>query len=78
MLLFGLLMLGSIGNVVGVLEFCIKNNYFGGVIDVVLVKDKLFGKLGGVLVFSLGYIDGIKGILMNLDGNKFDLSSIKL
>jgi len=68
---------GSTGNVAGVLEFCIKNNYLGGATDAASVKDKLLGKLGGAPASTPGYTDGTKGILTNSDGNKFDLSSIK-
>lgn len=37
---------GSIGNVAGILSFCIKNNYLGGN-AVSSVKDRLMGKLLG-------------------------------
>jgi hypothetical protein len=43
----GSLTSGSTGNVAGVLEFCMKNNYLGGATDAASVKDKLLGKLGG-------------------------------
>lgn len=73
-----LLMLGSMGNVVGLLQFCIQNNYFGGVIGggVVLVKDVLIGKFGGnvFVLFDSGYMSGVSGIFDVGNGSKFDLS----
>ncbi|WP_343659220.1 DUF2501 domain-containing protein [Ralstonia sp.] len=73
----GSLTSGSTGNVAGVLEFCMKNNYLGGATDAASVKDKLLGKLGGAPASNPGYTDGTKGILTGSDGNAFDLSSIK-
>ncbi|WP_413707880.1 DUF2501 domain-containing protein [Ralstonia sp. Ralssp110] len=73
----GSLTSGSTGNVAGVLEFCMKNNYLGGATDAASVKDKLLGKLGGAPTSNPGYTDGTKGILTGSDGNSFDLSSIK-
>ncbi|MGO4326068.1 DUF2501 domain-containing protein [Cupriavidus sp. 2TAF22] len=64
---------GSIGNVAGVLEYCVKNNYLGGG-GASSVKDQLMGKLGGSATSDPGYTDGAKGILSSSDGNKFDLS----
>lgn len=73
----GSLTSGSAGNVAGVLEFCMKNNYLGGATDAASVKDRLLGKLGDAPASNPGYTEGTKGILTNSDGNKFDLSSIK-
>ena len=65
---------GSTGNVVGLLEFCIKNNYLGGQ-DASAVKDKLMGKLpGGSASSDSGYTDGSKGLLKSSDGKQLDLS----
>jgi hypothetical protein len=65
---------GSTGNVVGLLEFCIKNNYLGGQ-DASAVKDKLMGKLpGGSVSSDSGYTDGAKGLLKSSDGKQLDLS----
>jgi len=64
---------GSTGNVAGVLEFCIKNNFLGGK-DASSVKDKLMGKLGGSSETDNGYQDGAKGLLKGSDGKQLDLS----
>ncbi|ACD20607.1 MULTISPECIES: YjjA family protein [Paraburkholderia] len=64
---------GSTGNVAGVLEFCIKNNYLGG--GASSVKDGLMSKLpGGSSSSDSGYTDGAKGILNSGDGKQVDLS----
>jgi hypothetical protein len=64
---------GSTGNVAGILEFCIKNNYLSGN-GVSGVKDALMGKLpGGAAKSDSGYGDGAKGILNSAGGNKIDL-----
>lgn len=62
------------GNVAGLLEFCIKNNYLGGK-DASSVKDKLMGKLpGGSVSSDSGYAEGSKGLLKSSDGKQLDLS----
>ncbi|REE23675.1 uncharacterized protein DUF2501 [Paraburkholderia sp. BL27I4N3] len=64
---------GSTGNVAGVLEFCIKNNYLGG--GASSIKDGLMSKLpGGSSSSDSGYTDGAKGILNSGDGKQVDLS----
>ena len=64
---------GSTGNVAGILEFCIKNNYLKGN-AASGVKDALMGKLGGKSAKSdSGYGEGAKGILNSAGGNKVDL-----
>jgi hypothetical protein len=63
---------GSTGNVAGVLEFCVKNNYLGG--SASSVKDGLMSKLGGSSSSDGGYTDGAKGVLDSGNGNKVDLS----
>jgi hypothetical protein len=60
------------GNVAGVLQFCVKNNYLGG--DASSVKDGLMSKLGGSASSDSGYTDGSKGILDSGNGKKVDLS----
>jgi Protein of unknown function (DUF2501) len=65
---------GSAGNVAGVLEFCIKNNYLVGD-GASSVKDKLMGKLsGGVPSSDPGYSDGAKGLLNRSGGKQLNLS----
>lgn len=64
---------GSTGNVAGILEFCIRNNYLSGN-AASGVKDALMGKLpGGSAKSDSGYGDGAKGILNSAGGNKVDL-----
>ncbi|CAN0623250.1 conserved exported protein of unknown function [Burkholderia multivorans] len=61
------------GNVAGILEFCIKNNYLGG--GASSVKDSLMSKLpGGSSSSDRGYADGAKGILNTGNGNQLNLS----
>jgi len=67
---------GSTGNVAGVLQYCIQNNYLSG--DAASsVKDKLMGKLPGGSSSSSsdsGYLDGAKGMLDSNNGKQLDLS----
>jgi hypothetical protein len=65
---------GSMGNVAGLLQYCIGNNYLSG--DAASsVKDKLLGKLpGGEQTKDPGYSDGVKGLLHGANGNQMDLS----
>jgi len=69
----GSLSAGSTGNVAGLLEFCIKNNFLGGK-DPSSVKDKLMGKLGGTPAPESGYAEGAQGLLKTGDGKQLDLS----
>ncbi|AOY91177.1 hypothetical protein BKK79_04600 [Cupriavidus sp. USMAA2-4] len=64
---------GSTGNVAGLLEFCIKNNYLGGN-AASSVKNSLMGKLGGSAGSDSGYSSGAKGILDSGNGQQLDLS----
>jgi hypothetical protein len=65
---------GSTGNVAGLLEFCIKNNYLGGK-DASSIKDKVMDKLpGGAASSDSGYTDGARGLLKSSDGMQMDLS----
>ncbi|HEF5783952.1 hypothetical protein WK80_20610 [Burkholderia multivorans] len=69
------LMPGSTGNVAGVLQFCIQNNYLGGASgSASSVKDALLGKLGGNASSDSGYTSGASGIVDAGNGNKLDLS----
>ncbi len=43
----GSLTSGSMGNVAGLLEYCVKNNYLGGDSGASGIKDQLLGKMGG-------------------------------
>jgi Protein of unknown function (DUF2501) len=65
---------GSTGNVAGVLQFCIKNNYLSDN-SASSVKDSLTSKLTGSSPSSdSGYADGAKGILKSSSGQQMDLS----
>jgi hypothetical protein len=66
----------STGNVAGVLQYCVKNNFLGG--DASSVKDGLMSKLGGSATSDSGYSDGAKGILDGGSGKKVDLSGAGL
>ena len=64
---------GSTGNVAGILEFCIRNNYLKGN-AASGIKDALMGKLpGGSAKSDSGYGEGARGILNSAGGNKVDL-----
>ena len=67
---------GSTGNVAGLLQFCIQNNYLGGASGggAASVKDALMGKLGGNASSDSGYTSGASGILAAGNGGKLDLS----
>lgn len=65
---------GSMGNVAGLLQYCIGNNYLSGN-GAASVKDQLMGKLsGGDSTKDRGYVDGMKGLLRGSNGNSMDLS----
>lgn len=67
---------GNTGNVAGIVEFCIKNNYLSG--DAAgAVKDQLLGKLSGAdesTEDKAGYEDGAMGLLKTADGETVDLA----
>jgi hypothetical protein len=66
---------GSMGNVAGLLQYCIGNNYLSGG-GASSVKDQLMGKLpGGSQTQDRGYTDGLKGMLHSSQGKQMDLSS---
>lgn len=64
----------SLGNVTGVLQYCIKNNYLNA--DAASnVKNSLLGKLpGGENSTDSGYTQGTSGILTAGNGQKLDLT----
>ena len=64
---------GSIGNVAGLLQYCIGNNYLSAE-GAGSVKDQLLGKLpGGERTQDRGYADGMKGVLRGSNGKAMDL-----
>lgn len=65
----------STGNVAGVLEYCIKNNYLRGN-SASSVKDSILSKLpGGSSTSDSDYASGANGILNSGEGEPLDLSS---
>jgi hypothetical protein len=65
---------GSMGNVAGLLQYCIGNNYVNAE-GAAPVKDRLMGKLPeGAQNQDPGYSDGLKGLLHGSNGNLMDLS----
>jgi hypothetical protein len=64
---------GSLGNVAGLLEFCVTNNFLAGE-DTNPVQEQLMKKLpGGTKSSDPGYTDGLKGLLHAKDGKQLDL-----
>ena len=64
----------STGNVAGVLEYCIKNNYLSGS-SASSVKNSLMSKLPeGTSSSDKNYSDGSRGILNSSNGKALDLS----
>jgi hypothetical protein len=65
---------GSLGNVTGLLEYCIKNNYLNAN-SAGSVKDSLLSKLpGGANPTDSGYTQGSSGILTAGNGSQVNLS----
>ncbi|MGJ7552987.1 DUF2501 domain-containing protein [Variovorax sp. RB3P1] len=56
----------TMGNLAGVLQYCVKNNYLGG--DATSVKDKLLAKITGQKPQETGFASGAKGLLKGGDG----------
>lgn len=63
----------SLGNVVGLLQYCVQNNYLNAN-GTSSVKDALMGKLGGNPSSSPGYTSGANGLLDAGNGKTLDLS----
>ncbi len=65
---------GSLGNVTGLLQYCIQNNYLNAG-SASGVKDSLLSKLpGGAATTDSGYQSGTQGILKSSSGSQLDLS----
>lgn len=63
----------NMGNVTGLLQYCVTNNYLGGE-GINSIQDKLTSKLpGGSKSQDPGYNDGLQGVLHASNGNKVDL-----
>lgn len=71
---------GSLGNVTGIVEYCIKNNYLGSSTGASGVKDQLMSKLSsqGAPASDPGYTDGAKGLLDSGNGKQLDISGAGL
>lgn len=68
----GSLSSGSMGNVAGLLQYCVKNNYLGGGSGASGIKDQLLGKLGagGGASASSEASSGSSDVLGSLMGGK--------
>ncbi len=66
----------SLGNVAGVLQFCVKNNFLAGgnVSAATSVQDALVKKLAGPTTSDSGFTAGARGIVDSGKGSKLDLS----
>jgi hypothetical protein len=68
---------GSIGNAVGIIEYCVKNNYLSGD-NASSVKDQLMGKMTASgdqpAENNPDYISGARGIVTGSSGQSVDLS----
>jgi hypothetical protein len=67
---------GSMGNVAGLMGYCIKNNYLGGSSGASGIQSQLMGKMGGHGDSDPGYQSGSNGILQSSDGKSMDLNSV--
>jgi hypothetical protein len=66
---------GSTGNVAGLLQYCVKNNYLGGSSGASGIAGKLLGKTQGGSGNS-DYQSGLNGVLKGSNGHTTDLSSV--
>ncbi|WP_233842537.1 DUF2501 domain-containing protein [Dyella sp. 2HG41-7] len=66
---------GSMGNVAGLLQYCVKNNYLGGDSGASGIAGKLLGKTQGGSSNS-DYTSGMSGILKGSNGQSTNLSDV--
>lgn len=66
---------GSLGNVAGILQYCVKNNFLGGDSGASGIASKLLGKTQDGASNS-DYLSGAEGLLKGKDGSTTNLSSI--
>lgn len=66
---------GSMGNVAGLLQYCVKNNYLGGDSGASGIASKLLGKTQDGSSNS-DYQSGLSGILKGSNGHTTDLSNV--
>jgi hypothetical protein len=71
---------GSMGNVAGLLQYCVKNNYLGGASGASGIQNQLLGKMQGqsntAPTSDPGYLSGAKGVLQGSNGKTMDLTSV--
>jgi Protein of unknown function (DUF2501) len=66
---------GSMGNVAGLLQYCVKNNYLGGSSGASGIASKLLGKTQGGSGNS-DYLSGASGILKGSNGQSTNLANV--
>ncbi|GLQ45860.1 hypothetical protein GCM10007862_09110 [Dyella lipolytica] len=66
---------GSMGNVAGLLQYCVKNNYLGGSSGASGIASKLLGKTQGGSGNS-DYLSGASGILKGNNGQSTNLANV--
>lgn len=71
----GSLSSGSMGNVAGLLQYCVKNNYLGGDTGASGLAGKLLGKTEGG-TSNTDYQSGLSGILKGNNGKTTNLSDV--
>jgi hypothetical protein len=71
----GSLSSGSMGNVAGLLQYCVKNNYLGGDTGASGLAGKLLGKTQGG-ASNTDYQSGLGGILKSSSGKTTNLSDV--
>lgn len=67
---------GSMGNVAGLLGYCVKNNYLGGSSGASGIQSQLLGKMGGHSNNDSGYQSGSNGILQSSNGKSMNLANV--
>jgi hypothetical protein len=67
---------GSMGNVAGLLGYCVKNNYLGGGSGASGIQNQLMGKMGGHSTSDSGYQSGSNGILQSGNGKSVNLANV--
>ena len=71
----GSLSSGSMGNVAGLLQYCVKNNYLGGDSGASGLAGKLLGKTQGG-AGNTDYQSGLSGLLKGSNGKTTNLSDV--
>ena len=66
---------GSMGNVAGLLQYCVKNNYLGGDSGASGLASKLLGKTQGGTT-NTDYQSGLSGLLKGSNGKTTNLSDV--